>query len=52
MNIVNIPSSNLDDVWSLVKKDISEALSYSGTDAKFVYDTVKEKKNAAMGYLG
>ena len=46
MNIVNIPSINLDDVWSLVKKDISEALSYSGnhTDAKFVYDTVKEKK--------
>ena len=46
MNIVNIPSINVDDVWSLVKKDISEALSYSGnhTDAKFVYDTVKENK--------
>ena len=46
MKLVNIPSSNLDDVWSLVKKDISEALSYSGdhTDAQFVYDCVKEKK--------
>tara|TARA_Y100000389_G_scaffold37566_1_gene31922 strand:- start:25298 stop:25741 length:444 start_codon:yes stop_codon:yes gene_type:complete len=46
MNIVNIPSSNLDDVWSLVKKDISEALSYSGnhTDAQFVYDTIKQSK--------
>ena len=46
MNLVNIPSSNLDDVWNLVKKDISEALSYSGnhTDAQFVYDCVKEKK--------
>ena len=46
MNLVNIPSSNLDDVWSLVKKDISEALSYSGnhTDAQFVYDCVKENK--------
>ena len=46
MNLVNIPSSNLDDVWSLVKKDISDALSYSGnhTDAQFVYDCVKEKK--------
>ena len=46
MNLVNIPSSNLDDVWSLVKKDISEALSYSGnhTDADFVYDCVKEDK--------
>ena len=46
MKLVNIPSSNLDDVWSLVKKDISEALSYSGnhTDAQFVYDCVKENK--------
>ena len=46
MNLVNIPSSNLDDVWSLVKKDISDALSYSGnhTDADFVYDCVKENK--------
>ena len=46
MNLVNIPSSNLDDVWSLVKKDISEALSYSGdhTDSDFVYDCVKEDK--------
>jgi len=46
MKLVNIPSSNLDDVWSLVKKDISEALSYSGnhTDAKFVYDTIKQSK--------
>ena len=46
MKLVNIPSSNLDDVWSLVKKDISQALSYSGnhTDAQFVYDYVKENK--------
>lgn len=46
MNLVNIPSSNLDDVWSLVKKDISDALSYSGdhTDSQFVYDCIKEKK--------
>jgi len=46
MNLVNIPSSNLDDVWNLVKKDISEALSYSGnhTDADFVYDCIKEDK--------
>ena len=46
MKLVNIPSSNLDDVWSLVKKDISEALSYSGnqTDAQFVYDCIKENK--------
>ncbi len=46
MNLVRIPSSNLDDVWNLVNKDISDALSYSGnhTDAQFVYDCVKENK--------
>ena len=46
MKLVNIPSSNLDDVWSLVKKDINEALSYSGnqTDAQFVYESIKENK--------
>ena len=46
MNLVNIPTSNLDDVWNLVKKDISEALSYSGnhTDAQFVYETIKQNK--------
>ena len=46
MKLVNIPSSNLDDVWSLVKKDISEALSYSGnqTDAQFVFESIKENK--------
>jgi len=46
MKLVNIPSFNLDDVWSLVKKDISDALSYSGnhTDAQFVYDCIKENK--------
>ena len=45
MNLVHIPSSNLDDVWNLVKKDISEALSYSGnhTDADFVYDVLKKQ---------
>ncbi len=46
MNLVRIPSSNLDDVWNLVNKGISDALSYSGnhTDAQFVYDCVKENK--------
>ena len=46
MNLVNIPSSQLDDVWNLVKKDIQQALSYSGnhTDSEFVYETVKQNK--------
>ena len=45
MNLVHIPSSNLDDVWNLVKKDISEALAYSGnhTNADFVYDVLKKE---------
>ena len=43
MNLVRIPSSNLDDVWNLVNKDISDALSYSGnhTNSQFFYDCVK-----------
>ena len=40
MNLVRIPTSNIDDVWNLVKKDIQEALSYSGnhTDSDFVFE--------------
>ena len=46
MNLVNIPPSQLNDVWNLVKKDIQQALSYSGnhTDADFVYETIKNNK--------
>ena len=29
MNIVQIPTSNINDVWGLVSKNIQEALSYS-----------------------
>jgi|TARA_X000001388_G_scaffold74751_1_gene68271 type II secretory pathway component PulJ len=45
MNLVRIPTSNIDDVWNLVKKDIQDALSYSGnhTDANFVYETLKSE---------
>ena len=46
MNLVRIPTSNIDDVWNLVKKDIQEALSYSGnhTDSDFVFETLKQEK--------
>ena len=46
MKLVRIPSSNLNDVWLLVEKDISSALQYSGnhTDAGFVKETIKEDK--------
>ena len=45
MNLVRIPTSNIDDVWNLVKKDIQEALSYSGnhTDSDFVLETFFEE---------
>ena len=46
MKLVRIPTSYIDDVWNLIKKDIQEALSYSGnhTDSDFVFDTLKEEK--------
>ena len=46
MNIVEIPASNLKDVWNLVKKDIDQALSYSGnyTDSEFVLEQLKQNK--------
>ena len=46
MNIVQIPTSNLNDVWSLVLKNIKEALSYSGnyTDSDFVLEQLKQNK--------
>ena len=46
MQLLNIPINKLDEVWSLVKQNIQEALSYSGnhTDSDFVYQTIKEGK--------
>jgi hypothetical protein len=46
MKLVRIPTSNIDEVWPLVKKDIADALVFSGnhTDAQFVFDTLKQEK--------
>ena len=46
MNIVEIPTSNLNDVWNLVKKDIAQALAYSGnyTDTDYVLEQLKQNK--------
>ena len=46
MNIVEIPRSNINDVWNLVKKDIAQALAYSGnyTDSDFVLEQLKQNK--------
>ena len=46
MQLLNIPINKVDEVWSLVKQNIQEALSYSGnhTDSDFVYQTIKEGK--------
>jgi len=46
MNLIRIPTSNIDDVWPLIKKDIKDSLIYSGshTDSDFVYETLKQEK--------
>jgi hypothetical protein len=46
MQLLNIPINKVDEVWSLVKRNIQEALSYSGnhTDSDFVYQTIKSGK--------
>jgi len=46
MELVRIPIQELEQVWSLVEKDIKSALAYSGqlTDSDFVFDTLKEGK--------
>ena len=46
MQLLNIPIKKVDEVWSLVKKNIQEALSYSGnhTDSDFVYQTIQDGK--------
>ena len=45
MQLLKIPVNKVDEVWSLVKQNIQEALNYSGnqTDVDFVYNTIKAK---------
>ena len=46
MELVRIPTKELDNVWGLIEKDIKKALLYSGqlSDAEFVLDTAKQGK--------
>ena len=46
MKLVRIPTSELDNIWSLVEKDIKGALAYSSqlTDSNFVFDLAKDGK--------
>jgi type II secretory pathway component PulJ len=46
MELVRIPTQELDKVWSLIEKDIRKALLYSGqlTDSDFVLETAKQNK--------
>jgi hypothetical protein len=46
MKLVRIPIAELDKVWSIVDKDIKNALAYSGqlTNSKFVLDYAKQGK--------
>ena len=44
MELLRIPTQELDKAWGLVHKDIRQALAYSGqlTDSDFVYDLLKD----------
>ena len=46
MKLVRIPADQLDKVWSLIEKDIKDALAYSGnlTSSSFVLEKSKENK--------
>ena len=46
MKLVRIPAEQLDIVWSLIEKDIKDALAYSGnlTSSSFVLEKSKENK--------
>lgn len=46
MELVRIPTKELDKVWGLIEKDIQKALLYSGqlTDSDFVLETAKQNK--------
>ena len=43
MKLLKIPVKKIDEVWSLVKQNIQEALNYSGNqvDLDFVYKTLQ-----------
>ena len=44
MELVRIPTQELDKAWGLVDKDIRQALAYSSqlTDSDFVFETAKK----------
>ena len=46
MELVRIPTQELDKAWGLVDKDIRQALAYSSqlTDSDFVFETAKQDK--------
>ena len=46
MELVRIPTQELDKAWGLIDKDIKQALAYSGqlTDSDFVFETAKKDK--------
>ena len=46
MELVRIPTQELDKAWGLVDKNIRQALAYSSqlTDSDFVFETAKQDK--------
>ena len=52
MNIVEIPASNLDDVWGLVKKDIAQALAEHGIDMASERNAIAMFETLRAEYIG
>nr|ADD96581.1 hypothetical protein [uncultured organism MedDCM-OCT-S11-C359] len=53
MKLVRIPADQLDTVWSLIEKDIKDALAFSGnlTSSSFVLENSK-KISFKFGFFG
>ena len=46
MELVRIPSQELENIWGLIEKDVKQSLLYSGQLAtpEFVFETAKKGK--------
>jgi len=54
MELVRIPIAELDKVWSIVDKDIKNALAYSGqlTNSEFCFRSCQARKIPSLGFMG
>ena len=53
MELVRIPSQELENIWGLIEKDVKQSLLYSGQLAtpEFVFETAK-KESFKYGFCG